>query len=91
MTTAYEKDIVAWANEQAGFIRAGRFDLLDLENIAEEIEDVGKSEKRELASRIAVLLSHLLKWQFQSGRRGASWQRTIKEPSKNSEKKLFTT
>ena len=82
MTTAYEKDIVAWANEQAGFIRAGRFDLLDLENIAEEIEDVGKSEKRELASRMAVLLSHLLKWQFQSGRRGASWQRTIKEQRK---------
>ena len=82
MTVAYEKDIVAWANEQAGFIRAGRFDLLDLENIAEEIEDVGKSEKRELASRIAVLLSHLLKWQFQSGRRGASWQRTIKEQRK---------
>ena len=91
MSTAYKTDIIAWANEQAAFIRAGRFDLLDLENIAEEIEDVGKSEQRELASRIAVLLSHLLKWQFQSGRRGASWQRTIKEPSKNSEKKLFTT
>jgi len=48
----------------------------------EEIEDVGKSEKRELASRMALLLSHLLKWQFQSGRRGASWQRTIKEQRK---------
>jgi len=82
MSVAYEKDIIAWANEQAGFIRAGRFDLLDLENIAEEIEDVGKSEKRELASRMAVLLSHLLKWQFQPGRRGASWQRTIKEQRK---------
>ena len=56
MGIAYEKDIVAWANEQASFIRAGRFDLLDLENIAEEIEDVGKSEKRELASRMAVLI-----------------------------------
>ena len=43
MTVAYEKDIVAWANEQAGFIRAGRFDLLDLENIAEEIEDSKKA------------------------------------------------
>jgi hypothetical protein len=82
MGIAYEKDIVAWANEQASFIRAGRFELLDLENIAEEIEDVGKSEKRELASRMAILLSHLLKWQFQSGRRGASWQRTIKEQRK---------
>ena len=82
MGIAYEKDIVAWANEQASFIRAGRFDLLDLEHIAEEIEDVGKSEKRELASRMAVLLAHLLKWQFQAGRRGASWQRTIREQRK---------
>ncbi|HMU88364.1 MAG TPA: DUF29 family protein [Agitococcus sp.] len=48
MSVAYEKDIVAWANEQASFIRAGRFDLLDLEHIAEEIVDVGKSEQREL-------------------------------------------
>ena len=82
MGISYEKDIVAWANEQASFIRAGRFDLLDIEHLAEEIEDVGKSEKRELASRMALLLSHLLKWQFQSGRRGASWQRTIKEQRK---------
>lgn len=83
MNTAYDTDVIAWANEQAALIRAGRFDLLDLENIAEEIEDVGKSEKRELANRMAVLLSHLLKWQFQSGRRGASWQRTIKEQRKS--------
>lgn len=82
MSIAYEQDIVAWANEQAGFIRAGRFDLLDLENIAEEIEDVGKSEKRELASRMTVLIIHLLKWQFQAARRGTSWQRTIKEQRK---------
>ena len=79
MAITYDTDIIAWANEQAALIRARRFDLLDLEHIAEEIEDVGKSEKRELASRMAILLSHLLKWQFQSGRRGASWQRTIKE------------
>ena len=82
MSIAYEQDIVAWANEQAAFIRAGRFDLLDLANIAEEIEDVGKSEKRALTSRMAVLLAHLLKWQFQAGRRGASWQLTIKEQRK---------
>ena len=78
MNIAYEKDIVAWANEQAGFIRARRFDLLDLENIAEEIEDVGKSEQRELESRMAVLFTHLLKWRYQPERRGASWQKTIK-------------
>ena len=79
MGIAYEKDIVAWANEQANFIRAGRFDLLDLENIAEEIEDVGKSEQRELASRMAVLLAHILKWKFQPQKRSMSWMLTIKK------------
>ena len=80
--TRYEMDVVAWANEQARLIRAGRFDLLDLEHIAEEIEDVGKSEQRELAHRMAVLLAHLLKWQYQPDRRGSSWVRTIKEQRK---------
>lgn len=51
MAATYEADIVAWASEQAQLVRAGRFELLDLEHIAEEIEDVGKSEQRALASR----------------------------------------
>jgi hypothetical protein len=79
---AYEKDIILWSQEQAKLLRSGQFDALDIKHLAEEIEDVGKSEKRELASRMAVLLTHLLKWQFQSGRRGSSWQRTIKEQRK---------
>lgn len=74
----YQKDIVAWANEQARLLRAGLFSQLDIEHIAEEIEDVGKSERRELKSRMAVLLAHLLKWQHQPIRRGNSWRRTIK-------------
>lgn len=74
----YEEDILAWSNEQASLLRAGRFDLLDIANIASEIEDVGKSEQRELASRMAVLLAHLLKWSCQPERRGSSWQRTIR-------------
>ncbi len=77
MRTNYETDVVAWANEQAGFVRAGRFDQLDLKHIAEEIEDVGKSEQRELASRMAVLLAHLLKWEHQPARRSKSWQYTL--------------
>ena len=79
MGTPYEIDIIAWANEQAALLRAGRLSDIDIAQIAEEIEDVGKSERRELASRMSVLLAHLLKWQFQPGRRGSSWQRTIKE------------
>lgn len=79
MGASYEKDIVAWASEQALLLRSGNLAALDIEHIAEEIEDVGKSEMRELASRMAILLSHLLKWQFQPVRRGSSWQHTIKE------------
>lgn len=83
MITAYQADVVAWANEQAALIRAGKFDQLDLEHIAEEIEDVGKSEQRELASRMSVLLAHLLKWQYQTGYPNQnSWLRTIKEQRK---------
>ena len=65
-----------------GLLRSGQLSALDIEHIAEEIEDVGKSEKRELASRMAVLLAHLLKWQHQPGRRGSSGSRTIKEQRK---------
>ena len=74
----YDTDIVAWAQEQAGLLRAGCLAEIDIEHIAEEIEDVGKSEQRELASRLSVLLAHLLKWQYQPERRGNSWRRTIR-------------
>jgi hypothetical protein len=77
MTINYDFDVIAWANEQAALIRAGRFDLLDIEHIADEIEDVGKSETREFSNRMAILLAHLLKWQYQEARRGNSWRRTI--------------
>lgn len=79
MNTRYETDVVAWAKEQASLIRSGRLDKLDLAHIAEEIEDVGKSEQRELASRMAVLLAHILKWKFQPEKRSVSWTLTIKE------------
>jgi hypothetical protein len=78
MGTPYEKDVVAWAEEQAALLRAGKFASIDIEHIAEEIEDVGKSEQREFASRMSVLLAHLLKWQRQKERRGASWSTTIR-------------
>jgi hypothetical protein len=78
MSTSYEHDVVAWANEQAALLRAGELSAIDVVHIAEEIEDVGKSEQRELASRVAVLLAHLLKWQLQPVLRGKSWQFTIR-------------
>jgi Domain of unknown function DUF29 len=77
MTSLYETDFFAWANEQASLLRAGKLSSADIENIAEEIESMGKSEKRELVSRLTMLLLHLLKWQFQPGLRGNSWRYTI--------------
>lgn len=91
MSIRYEQDIVAWANEQARFLRAGQFDLLDLTHLAEEIEDVGKSEQRELASRMAILLAHLIKWKFQPERQGSSWRLTIRTQRKGIERVLDET
>jgi len=79
---SYENDVIAWANEQAAYIRAGHFNLLDIEHIADEIEDVGKSEQRELMSHMTGLIAHLLKWKFQPTHRGASWEKTIKAKRK---------
>lgn len=91
MGTTYEQDVVAWANEQAALLRAGKLSAIDIEHIAEEIEDVGRSEKRELANRMTVLLAHLLKWRYQAGRRGSSWQRTIKEQRRAIEEHIAET
>ncbi|MBN2885889.1 MAG: DUF29 domain-containing protein [Chromatiaceae bacterium] len=77
-STLYDHDIVAWTKEQAEALRAGRFDRLDLEHLAEEIEDVGKSEQRELISRLSILIGHLLKWAYQPERRGANWESSIR-------------
>jgi hypothetical protein len=88
---SYEADVVAWSQEQARLLRAGRFDALDIQHIAEEIEDVGKSEQRELASRMTVLLLHLLKWQLQPQRRGSSWEATIRHQRERIARRLERT
>ena len=77
MSVTYDTDVVAWADEQAALLRAGKLSQLDLEHIADEVEDVGKSARRELLSRMVVLLAHLLKWSAQPDRRGRSWEKTI--------------
>ena len=83
MKTSYETDVVAWANEQAALIRAGKFDQLDAEHLAEEVEAMSAKEKRELRNRLAVLLQHLLKWQFQPQFRSDSWTTTMFEQRLN--------
>ena len=73
----HDSDFYAWSLEQAGLLRAGRIGEADLETIAEEIESMGKTEKRELVSRLTVLLLHLLKWRHQPSHRGKSWRLSI--------------
>ncbi len=75
----YHTDFHAWAIEQAELLRAGRLAEADATNIAEELASMGRSERRELVTRLAVLLLHLLKWAFQPERRGKSWRLTIEE------------
>ena len=75
--TLYDSDFYAWTAEQAELLRAGRLSEADLEHITEEIESMGRSEKRELVSRLTILLLHLLKWQFQPVRQGPSWRLSI--------------
>jgi hypothetical protein len=75
----YDEDFYAWANEQAALLRAGKLSAADIENIAEEIESMGRGEKRELINRLSVLLAHLLKWRFQPERRGHGWTYSIRE------------
>jgi len=74
----YGSDFYAWANEQAALLRAGRLGHADIEHIAQEIESMGRTEKRELISRLRVLILHLLKWKFQPTGRGSSWRASIR-------------
>ena len=79
MGALYDDDTYTWAIQQADALRRRSVNEIDWDNVAEEIESVGKSEAKELISRFTVLLVHLLKLRFQPGRRGTSWQRTIVE------------
>ncbi len=74
----YNLDFFNWTEQQAEYLKSGKFDLLDLKNLAEEIESMGKSERRELLNRLAVLLMHLLKWQYQPHLQSRSWKVTIR-------------
>jgi len=81
MDAQYETDFVAWTEHQAELLRARRAELepfgLDIENLLDEVETLGRTVKRELQSRLTRLLEHLLKWQYQPQRRGKSWRITV--------------
>lgn len=75
----YDSDFFEWTQRCAELIRQGRLNQADLEHVAEEIEDMGNRDRREVHSRLVILLMHLLKWNFQPERRSPSWRATIVE------------
>jgi hypothetical protein len=77
----YEQDFFAWTQTTAALIRAGKWQAVDTESVAEEVESLGRSERNALESRLENLVLHLLKWRYQPDKRvrGSSWLRTIIE------------
>jgi hypothetical protein len=75
----YETDFALWSDRQAAAIRRRAGNEIDWENVAEEIESLGKSDRREIGSRLAVICAHLLKWQFQPDVRSGSWRGSVTE------------
>lgn len=82
MQTLYDRDFHLWAKTMAELIRQGRFDQLDIDSLAEEVEDMGKSEARRIESYLKRLLHHLLKWQYQPDQQSNSWKASIRESRK---------
>jgi hypothetical protein len=81
-TKLYDLDFYAWTLEQARLLQSGDLKGLDIENLVEEIESLGKQERRELENRLGVLIGHLLKWAYQPEKRTKSWRATIREQRK---------
>jgi Domain of unknown function DUF29 len=77
--SSYDTDFVAWLDEQVHHLRAGRLAALDVENVAEELEGLMRTERRELRSRLEVLILHLLKWDHQPEQRSNRWRATVAE------------
>src|SRR5664279_2079035 len=75
----YERDFSAWLDEQAAFLRSRRWNDLDLPHLIEEVEDLAGNLRRELRSRLSVVLVHLLKLRYQPERRSGSWLASVYE------------
>jgi hypothetical protein len=84
----YETDFYLWTQEQAKFLRQRAWHHLDIDNLVEEIESLGRQQRQELINRLGVLLGHLLKWQFQPAHRTKSWLATIREQRRRTLKLL---
>ncbi|WP_373529601.1 DUF29 domain-containing protein [Nostoc sp.] len=78
----YQQDFYLWVQTTAELLKQGRLTELDLENLIDEIETMGRSEKKALRSDLEVVLRHLLKYKYQSEKRSGSWRATIREHRK---------
>src|SRR5919199_1889635 len=74
----YETDFYAWTQEQVSLLSKHQWGQLDLLNLIEEIDSLGKQQRQELRNRLSVLIGHLLKWEYQRQRRSRSWLATIR-------------
>ena len=74
----YDSDFYAWTERQAELLRAEEFEAVDWDNLIEEIMAMGAAQRRELTSRLQVLIMHLLQWQYQPALRSKSWGYTIR-------------
>jgi len=74
----YEIDFYAWTQQQANLLRQHHWGQLDLPNLIEEIESLGKQQRQELRNRLSILIGHLLKWEYQPQSRSRSWLATIR-------------
>ncbi|MDR7922458.1 MULTISPECIES: DUF29 domain-containing protein [unclassified Thermosynechococcus] len=82
----YDTDFYAWTLEQAKLLKAGDFAHLDIAHLVEEIEALGRQERRELENRLGILIGQLLKWDYQPQKRSKSWRATIREQRRAVEK-----
>jgi len=87
-TTLYDQDFYGWTQRQVELLRAGQLGELDIENLIEEIESLGRQERQELCNRLGVLLGHLLKWHYQPEARSKSWAATIQEQRRRIQRHL---
>ncbi len=84
----YETDFYAWIQEQTKLLKHQQWSQLDLPNLIEEIESLGKQQRAELRNRLKVLIGHLLKWEYQPERRSRSWLMTIRVQRRDTQELL---
>jgi len=89
MKPKYEEDFYGWISASIGLLKQKRFGEMDIDHLIEELEDMGNNKKHALVSRLAQLIFHLLKWQYQPDFRGRSWDASIQEQRKRIKKLLL--